>query len=450
MVLSAPAFAPATNRPSSCASLAGKLIAYHNKWGGRITENLSGLPAMNRQPFQTPPRYWPPQLSRWWVRFFRRRRRRVLRRQQRIVGIDVQDGDHLRRLLDQGVGIMITPNHSFHYDSYVLFEAADRIGTPLHIMTAWQVFAMSSWLERWSLQKHGCFSIDRESNDLQAFRLAVRILQEKQHPLVIFPEGEIYHTNDWVNPFREGAAAIALTAARKGNRSIFCLPCAMKCFYVDDPVPELLRLMDRLEERLMWRPRHDLSLPERVYRLAQGIVSLKELEYVGKSRRGGLRERCDHLADVILTRQEHHYELKNDKSAALERVRELRRTLIERMGQVPGQSPDAAQIHTDMDDLFFVTQLYSYPGNYLREKLTLERLAETMDKLEEDLLQSNYPAVRGTRRVVVRFGEPVSVTGDRHKREAVPLLTQLLQDRVQQLLDDLKVNSAEHPDLLKS
>ena len=42
-----------------------------------------------------------------------------------------------------------------------------------HFLTAWQVFQMSSSYERWVLQVHGCFSINREANDLQAFKQAV-------------------------------------------------------------------------------------------------------------------------------------------------------------------------------------------------------------------------------------------------------------------------------------
>jgi hypothetical protein len=219
----------------------------------------------------------------------------------------------------------------------------------------------------------------------------------------------------------------------------------MKCFYIQDPMPQLLKLMDRLEQRLLWRPRHGLALPERVYQLAQGVLSLKELEYIGKARRGGLRERCDHLADVILTRQEHHYGVRQTGGSALERVRDLRRTLIERNGKPSANSKDAAQAHSDMEDLFFVTQLFSYPGNYLRDKLTLERLAETLDKLEEDLLQTDYPGIRGTRRVIVRFGEPVPIANERHKKEVVPQLTRTLQERVQGMLDKL---NEQHSTLL--
>ena len=34
-------------------------------------------------------------------------------------------------------------------------------------------------LERIMLQQHGCFSVDREGTDMQAFRQAVQILQDR-------------------------------------------------------------------------------------------------------------------------------------------------------------------------------------------------------------------------------------------------------------------------------
>ncbi len=62
-------------------------------------------------------------------------------------------------------------------------------------MATWHVFHGQSRLIQWALQKHGCFSVDREANDIGTFRIATKILQENLEPLVLFPEGEIYHSN---------------------------------------------------------------------------------------------------------------------------------------------------------------------------------------------------------------------------------------------------------------
>src|SRR5690349_22350242 len=214
-------------------------------------------------------------MTPWLVRLWRPLINSTLKKQQRIVEIDVGGIEHVRRAIDGGMGVMVTPNHSFHYDSYVLIEAAHRVGTPFHFLTAWQVFAMSKWHEQRMLQWHGCFSINREAADLAAFKTAVEILKSKPEPLVIFPEGDIYHNNDRVTPFRDGAAAIAMSAAKKAERPIVCIPCALKCFYLTDPTAELTHVMSRLEESIHWRPRTDLPLAERIYRFSEAALALK-------------------------------------------------------------------------------------------------------------------------------------------------------------------------------
>src|SRR5688572_4775297 len=100
---------------------------------------------MNRQPYQTPPRYWPPQMTPWLVKLWRGSINRELTNGQKITQIDVQGMEHPQQALKEGCGVMVTPNHSFHYDSYVMIEAGHRVGQPFHFLCAWQVFAMSKW-----------------------------------------------------------------------------------------------------------------------------------------------------------------------------------------------------------------------------------------------------------------------------------------------------------------
>jgi hypothetical protein len=86
---------------------------------------------------------------------------------------------------------------------------------------------------------------------------------------------------------------------------------------------------------------------------------------------------------------------------------------------------------------FFVVQLFSYPDNYLGKQPTIERLAETMDKLEEDLLEKPMPSIQGRRQAVIQFGEPIPVGPDLKKHLNVENLTTKLQRNVQSLLDRL-------------
>ena len=186
---------------------------------------------MNQQPYGLPPRWWEPKLTPGIVRLSRGLRNRILRHKQRLVRIRAQGVEHLERSLAVGYGVLITPNHSAHYDWAALYSVADQIRQPLYFLTAWQVFSTSSRFHRWLMQRIGCFSIDRENSDRQAYRKATQILREEPHPLVIFPEGEIYHVNDRTTPFHQGAGSIALGAARRAPRPIVMLPCAIKLVY---------------------------------------------------------------------------------------------------------------------------------------------------------------------------------------------------------------------------
>ena len=388
---------------------------------------------MNIQPYATPPKWWSPNLKPWIIHAWAPFRRRVLRNTQRIVDVDIRGIENLKNLLDSDCGVLITPNHSSHTDPLVMWEIAGRVDTHLYFMAAWQVFARTHWLRQQEFRWHGCFSVDREGADMRAFRQAVEILQEGAYPLVIFAEGEVYHVNDRVMPFQEGPAAMALTAQKRAKRPVMCLPCAMKFSYTKDPTDELLELMSRLEERILWRPCLQMPLAERIYRFAEGILGVKEVEYMGHTQQGDLSNRIASLAEFVLEGIEKRYAVEAGEAQIPTRVKNCRREIIKLFQD--DQQADLKPAGLDLDDLFMVIQLYSYPGDYVAGKPTIERMAETLDKFEEDIFRVPTATIRGERKVIVEFGEPISVQPASDKKQSVNTLTEKLEHGVQELLD---------------
>ena len=121
---------------------------------------------MNRQPFERPPRWWPPRLSPKWICLWRILRRRQQVGVQKLLDVAVHGAQHIRDAVAQNFGVLITPNHSSHADCFAIYGASDEIGVAFHIMVAWQVFQRSGWLRRLAMQHHGCFSVDREGTDM--------------------------------------------------------------------------------------------------------------------------------------------------------------------------------------------------------------------------------------------------------------------------------------------
>jgi len=372
-----------------------------------------------------------------WVKLFKRMRMHAREIKLKVVDVELQNIDKLSGVIKDGNGVLITPNHSSHADPLVFYKVCDEVNRPFYFMAAWQVFEKSNRFRQLNLRLHGCFSVDREGTDMRAFRQAVDVLKEKDNPMVIFPEGEIYHVNDRVTPFRDGPAAIAITAAKRADRPIVCVPCGVKYLYVDDPTEELEKIMGQLEAHILWRVRSDQPLPERIYRFAEAMLGVKELEYLEHIQTGTLVERIKKLSETILEKLEEQYGIEIDEGQTLpERVKTCRREAIVRL---ESDDPDSqAEAKDYLDDVMVVAQLFSYPGEYVSSKPTIERIAETIDKFEEDILKSPSAGIRARRKVIVRFGDPIEVPSDKKtKKDAVHILTSKLECSVQGLLDEI-------------
>jgi hypothetical protein len=169
------------------------------------------------------------------------------------------------------------------------------------------------------------------------------------------------------------------------------------------------------------------------------LLGLKELEYMGKPQKGLLPERITELAEFILKRIQDKYQVKAENQTLPVRVKMCRREAIKELEENTGQKHEEAKI--DLDDLFIVTQLFSYPGSYVASKPSIERMAETLDKFEEDVLSQHTAMIRGTRKAIVSLGEPITVEQTSEKKNDVHNLTEALEESVQKLLDNINLSS---------
>jgi 1-acyl-sn-glycerol-3-phosphate acyltransferase len=397
---------------------------------------------MDRLPYRTAAPYWPPEYSPGWLRIIGPGRRIRTWRRERIMGVDLHGDEHLRAALQQNHGILIVANHVANGDAFAMLAAGDLVGRDFHFLVAWQVFANQGWPGSWVLQKHGCFSVNRETNDIRAFRQAVKFVQESPHPLVIFAEGEVYHNCDHSALFRPGAAGIALAAARRAERPISCIPTALRYHYVEDPTPKLLILMEKFERKLLWQPRPDLPLVERVARLALGVLGLREAEYLGATQTGSFPRRVTALVETMLQDLERRYGAGTAEFDAPGRVNYLRRRVLEQLEKLPRRDPARRLLERDFGELFRVEQLFSYTYDYENWPPSLEHLVELFDKFEEDVLGVPIYTVKARFRVRIAFGPPLEVP-QRQGKEEVRDLTAALERRVQALIEELRRGSSE-------
>ena len=121
------------------------------------------------------------------------------------------------------------------------------------------------------------------------------------------------------------------------------------------------------------------------------------------------------------------------------RVKALRMKIMPEM--VHGTLPDEERQRRwqQLADIYLAQQVSCYPHDYLTERLSVDRLLETVDRYEEDL--TDRTRVHGNLKVIIQVGEPIEVSPQRSRdRAADPLLGQI-RAQLQTMLDALALES---------
>jgi hypothetical protein len=341
-----------------------------------------------------------------------------------------------------GDAVVLAPNHADHADVHVMYEVLRKAGLDPRFMAARELFDAGK-LTSFALQSAGVFSVDRDGADIAAIKMALSILEEGKCPLVIYPEGEIYHHHEWLDPLHDGVAAILLRAAKRltAGKTARLFPLAFH-FTWDPSVKETFApRVAELEERFNHRSHEELPMVERLLRLGAGVLTAKESQYFGESIGEGLelKERIANLWNVLLDDVASRHGCDAKAVTAPERVRSMRarirRALLDE--ENPPDEVRRKSLHDDLERVHVAYQAYSYPGVYLTGHPSDDRIAETLLKLEEDLLgEFIYPVDRTASLVV---GDPIDVTAfSREGSASVMGLTGKLEERLAGMLGGLR------------
>jgi 1-acyl-sn-glycerol-3-phosphate acyltransferase len=382
------------------------------------------------------PGFWAPKPSRFWNAALAPLRKYYLRSFYKISAVNIVGQENLA-CIKPGDGALVAPNHSHDSDPHVMMDVGHRMGRQFYFMAAWQVFLAHHGVDGWVMQRFGAFSVDREGCDRRALRQASDLLTGGQS-LVIFPEGEIYHTNERLTPLREGVAFMAVTAQRDlekagGGKRVWVVPTCIRYKYDQDITPRLTEAVSAMERRFLLPTVAGEPLPQRITRLGEVLLTIKEKQALGHGQEGDLASRLRRLIDALLGKLEGKYLAKPNAGESVPvRVKTLRHSILEAMGADAAKAP---AYQPALDDLHLVLQLYSYPGDYVSSRPTVERMAETVEKFEEDL--DGVATPKGSRSATVTFGPAIDVApfiASRPRAASIELTGQL-EENIKKLMD---------------
>ena len=323
-------------------------------------------------------------LYRWW-----------LKDSEGIYEYEVRNQHLIQQSLDAAHSILIAGNHCRNADPMAIGELLYVVDSYAYLMASWHLFNQDRF-SAWMIKHLGAFSINREGMDKKAISFAIKTLVDGERMLVIYPEGSISRSNDFMHPFLDGTGFIARTAARKrvklagegSSGKVVVHPVSFRYLFVGDFDACCEHTLNLLETHLKWAPQTDLPLLARIAKVAGGLLAEREEKYLGKAQEGEYYERIEALIVHILSEQEKKWKGEVQSGDYIPRVKSLRPIIVPDLAKGNLQLEEAADRRRDLYDLNFVQQLCYYPVDYLSGKtgkVTVERIIETLERLEEDL-----------------------------------------------------------------
>ena len=394
---------------------------------------------------EKPYEFIPLYRSTFWSSFIQRfhLQDRWLRKAEGVVDYEVRGADHLRRSLDAGHGILLTPNHARAGDPVVMGWLAREVSCHVYAMASWHLFNQDRFTS-WAIRRMGGFSVNREGVDRKAINTAIQVLDTAERPLIIFPEGAVTRTNDRLHALLDGVAFIARAAAKRrakrveGGRVVL-LPVGLKYLFGGDLVKTVDPVLANIEQRFSWRPQRHLPLMERISRVGHALLCLKEVQYFGEPRSGSLEERLQGLIDQLLGPLEEEWLGVRQTGSVVPRVKALRIKIMPDMIGGALTSEERERRWTQLADIYLAQQVSCYPPDYLVSRPSVDRLLETVERFEEDL--TDRVTIHGSLKVVIQVGTPVPVSPKRDRKAPVDPLMVEIEQSLQSMLDKLALES---------
>ncbi|MDG2014446.1 MAG: 1-acyl-sn-glycerol-3-phosphate acyltransferase [Pirellulaceae bacterium] len=383
-----------------------------------------------------PYEFVPPYRSSLWARGISWLMPWDLRKSYGITSLKCEGLEHLRASIKAGHGVLLAPNHCRPADPLVANLVCHRAKKAPHTMASWHLFKQSR-LQSFFLRRIGAFSVYREGLDRLALQAGVQILTEAKRPLIIFPEGVITKTNDRMLSLMDGVSFVTRGAAKKRAAlnppgQVVVHPLAIRYYFHGDIDEALHTTLDDVERKLSWRPKQDPDLVERIYRVGEALLWLKEIEYLGQPQFGAIPARLQKLIDTILVPLEKEWIEGVREGSLIGRIKRLRFVILREMIQDQVTEEERDRRWKQLDDMNLAQQLGHYAPDYVKNNPTPERLLETVEKFEFDLTGSTR--IHRPMSAKVRIGPAIPVPTKRDRETKHDSVMLAVEQQLHELL----------------
>ncbi|MDB4721476.1 1-acyl-sn-glycerol-3-phosphate acyltransferase [Verrucomicrobiales bacterium] len=373
-------------------------------------------------------------------------------RNHQLKGINVDGLTEFQKIAkEKDARFIILPNHPTHSDPQVINEVCRRMEKTPSFMAAYDVFARNKFAS-WFMQRIGAFSVDREGSDRKAMKCAAQILEEGQYPLVIFPEGNVYFCNDRVTPFAEGAAYIGLRTQHKlgVNTPVYAVPISLKYTFIEDVRESVISNLDEIAKKFSTSLSSEKPIIEEVTRIS--ILTLSEFlqkhNYSLPDNNTNVDNLINNAVEPIIIKLEKEIGITVKKEQNLvSRIRTIRSKVHSIRIDLEKQKEHSHAADL-ADEAMLALRILGYSGGYATDNPSLDRIAETVARLREDIHSKGAPPV-GKRKVLAKICSPIDLRqyvnpNEKVSKDTIIKLTEEFEKSVQDGINESNTKNDNH------
>ncbi|PBB81007.1 hypothetical protein CK218_11475 [Mesorhizobium sp. WSM3879] len=363
----------------------------------------------------------------------------------RHIDFPVADQQKLQTCCGEGQATFITPNHpEFFTDWMIDKEIVSRV-SPLAASWATHgvVNGLGRLMQKFWLANNLIAQIPGNSEAAKAHSVDWAL---KGHGVLLHPEGSVGWHGNYVAPLLPGAVEMGLAALKRGRETnkdfkVWVAPVVWKLAFIGNVERPLARECAYVEKKLKMESVAAGSLPERVYSIYSGLLSLDEqacglTAEVGASfasrQQRVLAELGLRLADAVAAEP--------DLDLA-ELLRRSRRWLREGKADADEQK----RVRKLAETIQRVQRVGSWA--FANQTITQEEIAEHLKRIRNDYCKGNLrdsinrfiPQPAGPRCAHIRVPEPLALHAyDGSVEEALAVLRSRMQEAVSRIVTELE------------
>ncbi|MBA4388098.1 MAG: hypothetical protein C0404_08965 [Verrucomicrobia bacterium] len=195
-------------------------------------------------------------------------------------------------------------------------------------------------------------------------------------------------------------------------------------------------VLEEIERRLTWRSRKHATVMERITKIGDALLTLKEMEYIGRQQTLDLDQRLKAMIDSLLVPLENEWLKGKHEGDVIARIKSIRAVILPDMIAGEIAEEERARRWEQIADTYLAQQVHFYPPEYFGPNPTPEQLLETVEHFEENL--TDKVRIHRPVHAVLEVGEAIEVSAARDRNaETDPVMARLRTD-LESMLTGLK------------